>query len=401
MSKKGRSLHMKRHPTLRKIPIGLLKSADERETDEHLVKLYQRYMTGLIKGAWTRVEIASIVPGIIRYERGTVVETIEYEQDRRYAHILATQIRQGARPALTLYPGFSKDHKDRFICSDDLPAYYAYRNLGIKKVPAMILGSPEMSKESAILTKYADDGAAKELQLKAKNPTHVMLSLSDCMDRLEFSTALEKLIEPIDGCLLAIKAFDLPGDPESKVQYHETLYSIAYRMKEGLLALRTLDQEGFFLQGRPIVRSLYELFLNFYIDWLAPHQMGPILQSFSEISRLPKSTDKKRLEELVREKFGGLVGLCETVSQKGRLSPVGESGHEKIYSRLSPIAHQDFGVTQQYVALLAAGDQIAPPREEVEFLIETLDIVVCATITRILDDVGAAKDAVEPEEDAA
>jgi len=71
------------------------------------------------------------------------------------------------------------------------------------------------------------------------------------------------------------------------------------------------------------------------------------------------------------------------------MSPLGEAGHERIYSKLSPIAHQDFGVTQQYVHLLASGKEVAPSQEESDFLIRTLDVLVCAAAYRILDDVGA------------
>jgi hypothetical protein len=39
-----------------------------------------------------------------------------------------------------LYRGVFGASKDRLVCSDDLVVYYAYRQLGIASVPAMILG---------------------------------------------------------------------------------------------------------------------------------------------------------------------------------------------------------------------------------------------------------------------
>jgi hypothetical protein len=389
MKNKSRPFHLKRHPTLQEVSIELLKVDGNREHDAHFIKLYQNYLTGSLKGAWTRVEATSIVAGLIKHDHGKLKEIIEYDQDKAAAHIMAAEIRRGLRPAITLYPGFLPIHSDKFICVDDMATFYAYRQLGISKIPALILGSPKLSNESAILSSYTPDGSAKNLHLVSKDLEYALISLGADISDLPFTTAISQLISHVDGCLAAISAFDLPAEPDQKIQYHETLYSIAYRMKEGLIAMRLLDENGLLLQGRSVVRTMYELSLNFYLDWLAPHIVGPLLQSLSDIGRLPKSEDKKKLEQLLRKRFGGLVDLCETVAAKGRMSPVGEVGHERIYGRLSPVAHQDFSVTQQYVHSLSEGKRPESPREEVEFLIRVLDIAVCNTVSRILDDVGA------------
>jgi hypothetical protein len=389
MKKPKWPFHLKRHPTLHEVPIGGLHSDDTREHDTHFVRLYQSYMQGRIKGRWTRIHLDFVLPGLIKHEKGKVLERIEYPQDKEHAYLIAAQIRKGSRPALTLYPSFLDEHKGKLICCDDLVSFYAYESLGIKTVPALVLGKSDLGSESAIVSKFTKDGSIRDLELAAKNRTHAMMSLGGGKD-LPFGKAAQKLSSHIELCLESITAFDQHEEAERKVRYHETLFSIAYRFKEGLAALEALDERGFLLQGRPIVRSLYELFLNFYLDWLCPEQMGPLLQTLAEVGRLPGTDERRKLEKLVRERFGGLVDLCETVSQKGRMSPLGEVGHERIYSRLSPVAHQDFSVTQEYVHLLSSGNPVVPSQEEIEFLINVLDIVICATANRILDDVGAA-----------
>jgi hypothetical protein len=386
--KTRRPFHLKRHPTLQQTPIDQLHLDNEREYDAYFIASYQKYLQGKLKGAWTRVKITSIVPGLIKHKNGRVSEIIEYAEDRAFAASLSAEIRKGMRPSLTLYPGYLNEHKGKLICADDLATFYAYRDLGVNMVPSLILGKAFRGTESQIISKFSADGSVSDLELFAQNPTHAMTTL-DCGNAISFSDALRKLSSYMDLCLEALAAFDIPENSETKVRYHETLNSIAYRFREGLKALGVLHEKKLLLQGRPIVRSMYELFLNFYLDWLCPHQMGPLLQSMAEISRLPKGKNRQKLYKLVRERFGGLVDLCEVVAEKGRMSPLGEAGHERIYSKLSPIAHQDFGVTQQYVHLLASGKEVAPSQEESDFLIRTLDVLVCAAAYRILDDVGA------------
>jgi hypothetical protein len=159
---------------------------------------------------------------------------------------------------------------------------------------------------------------------------------------------------------------------------------------EALAAIDLLLRSRLEHQIRPLVRSTYELFLNFYLDWLSPEQVGLVMQSVALLARTDsKAPEYGDLEEKVKRVFGGLANLCRNAAEKGRLSPLGSEMHERIYSGLSPIVHQDFGVAHEYGAALESGRPEKLGRKELLEIIRWLDIITAATIVRILDDVGA------------
>jgi hypothetical protein len=175
------------------------------------------------------------------------------------------------------------------------------------------------------------------------------------------------------------------------VHYHQTLHSVAYRVVEGLAAIELLYENKMHHQMRPLVRSLYELFLNFYIDWLCPEQVGPLLQSLALLKQLaPNSAEAQNLKKAVESTYLGLVDVCSNASAKANLSPLGRLFHESIYPILSQVVHQDFSVMQEYAMTLEAGLPNNMSQSELTTTIRWLDFIVTATSIRILDDVGAA-----------
>jgi hypothetical protein len=382
---------------LHSVDLKSLKSNDQRDSDDHFVKQYVRYLGGKILGARTRADIGSIVPGFFRRESSGASEYVFEAPEEKYVELEAHDIRRGFRPHLLLYRGVFGDSNNRLVCSDDLVVYAAYRQLGIVKVPAMILGKQrDLLIESAICTRTnPSDGIARFESTCAVLPTAYNSILGDRFESGSIDTlaALTSLKEAAIFACEKIKLFhtnEAAGDT-GFIHYHHTLYSVAYRLAEGIAAIKLLVENEVTLQIRPLVRSIYELFLNFYIDWLCPEQMGPLLQALAIIRQAPD--DQPGLQELtesVREIYKGLVEICGNASAKGTLSPLGTHFHNIAYPVLSQIIHQDFRVTHEYISSLEEGTPKQLGRAELKPLVQWLDVIVTATVMRIADDVGAS-----------
>ncbi len=370
-------------------------SKDKREWDDHFLKLYGRYLEGKSLGLWTRVEIDKVVPGF--YKRNSIgqAEYILEEIDPKHVAGIVYDIRKGFRPGLVLYRGVFGESEGKLICSDDVYAYYAYREVGIHLVPSMILGPRELLVESAIATRTSqkDHEARFDSTIPILHKAYPSaFGPSDIVDEPEFTSAVRKLKAIADLAAAKVKEFHISDNKNGAdvVHYHQSLHSVAYRMAEALTAIELLFENGLGHQLRPLVRSLYELFLNFYLDWLCPEQVGPLLQSLALLKQLsPDSAEAQNLRRAIESTYKGLVDVCNNASAKANLSPLGKIFHENAYPTLSQIVHQDFSVLQEYVMTLETG---APKRldiSELRVLVRWLDLIVTATASRILDDVGA------------
>jgi hypothetical protein len=129
----------------------------------------------------------------------------------------------------------------------------------------------------------------------------------------------------------------------------------------------------------------------FHIDWLCPEQVGPLLQSLAILKQLPPNSEHaQKLRKAIDATYKGLVDICSNASAKANLSPLGKQFHESAYPILSQIVHQDFSVMQEYVMTLEAGTPKNLDQSELRTLIRWLDLIVTATSSRVLDDVGAS-----------
>jgi hypothetical protein len=103
----------------------------------------------------------------------------------------------------------------------------------------------------------------------------------------------------------------------------------------------------------------------------------------------PTDPEIPGLRCVVEKTYGRLARLCTNAAEKGRLSPLGNTMHQRIYPDLSGVVHQDFGVTLEYSSTLETGAPQVMAHSEVLQNIRWLDVIVAATVTRINDDVGA------------
>jgi hypothetical protein len=335
-----------------KMPLADLKVDETAPTDEQFVGLYSKYLTGKLTDVRTRIDIRTILPGFFQVnEQGSYENAgLQYEEWAIDSEIWNIQL--GFRPSVFLYKAFVGPGKNKLICSDDLLAFHAYRKLGIRYIPAVILGKhPECLHESGICTRGDRTSGAIIFNSLIVHKHALVPSLAgdpDNFEKLDFTDLLRTLIRYVESTREAVSAFHRSSG-EVAIHYHHTLYSVLCSLEQLLHAVELLLSNGLERQIRPLVRSAYDLFLNFYIDWLYPEKMGALLQALAILSRLDKSrTEYATLDVAIRKTFGGLVDILMNQSEKGRISPLGSKVHQAIYSELSPGVHQDFGVTQEF-----------------------------------------------------
>jgi hypothetical protein len=382
----------KRHPETVLMPLSQIKVDKDRPLDPAFVEIYGKYLSGKITGAFTRVDIDLIIPGFFRRQESGEYSHLGDSESQEITQRFMFDVKCGFRPSLCVYKAHIGPAKGKFICSDDVVSYNAYKQLGIRRVPVTVLGNhPELLNESAIITRgNPDSKAISFVSLFAHKVSAAQSCLGDdnTLKKLKAVDALSALDDFLQSTEVQIKAFHISGRKGDEIYYHHTLYSIIYRLREILSAVSLLLSNGLAYQIRRLIRSAYDLFLNFYVDWLSPEKVGLVLQGLSALSESGSDADKVRLERIMKAKFGSLIEIFGNQFEKGRISPLGPDFHRRIYSALSPSVHQDFGVTLDYGNALESGKPYEMTQEELMANLRWLDLVVCATASRVLDDVG-------------
>lgn len=386
-------------PTER-IPIDKITARDEVEVDNLFSDRYEKYQKGKLKAYATRISINRIKPGFYRPTKNG----LEYKCDKKVRdHIdyLKDLIRMGNRPTLYLYGNINSTDSEVFLCPDDVNVYHAYKELNIVKPPVIILGSKNNLEESCYVIKamkctYNDRTEHFDSFFSV---THELQPSLLGVEKPPIQECFDKLIEAVQGTKQRIKEFHKGG--AVKLHYHHTMYSILQRTEESLIAMRLLFNESLCVNAGTVVRSLYELSLTFYIDWLGPEQIYKYLQ----MSSVMKAKDWEKycddtLKEQIKEglsksdakllkdaKMRGFL-LASKVSEKARIFPFGEDHHQDVYSFLSKIAHHDFSMTARYTHTLEHGDESVFNKDIMETSIYCADFFVAAIITRIIEDIG-------------
>lgn len=183
----------------------------------------------------------------------------------------------------------------------------------------------------------------------------------------------------------------------SGLHYHQTLFSILYRLIENLQAIKLLIANGYYYQAVCLLRSTYEMSLDFYVDWLAPEQIGFWLQVHARVDRVgfkmamelahPKENSKKN--KFLAEQKSYCYNFLSNVSNKARLSPLGRSFYNEVYTFSSEVVHQDFNMTEIYSELMESPTSKTFDGEAAVTLIRCLDIITAKICHRIRQDIGA------------
>ncbi len=376
--------------------------ARDVEHDEFFFKKYCDYLEGKLKGYITRVSISRIAPGFYKRTKNSWEHVVD-DVPQKDVEYIASTIRGGYRPALHLYHNPNKDSQFDFVCADDVCTYYAYSYLGISKPPAIILGSKKGLEESALTMKgfkctYNPFTHFIFSMEKVNRDSFLSLLGSEVSD--DIPRELSKLENYIEVLKSEFRQFH--SKERSDVSYHQIMFGILVRASELLRAIRILISEGLVIQSSNLVRSLYELSLNFYLCWLSPHEITRMVQLSSvmsenewkkECDRTVKEQISRKLDrhsaEKIKEAKLYQFNVTKSVIEKARLSPFGESYYKDVYSFLSDIAHHDFSMSARYKGSLEHGDDAVYDSDVRNSIVRIVDFCIAKIFIRIADDIGS------------
>ena len=359
--------------------------------DELFTKKYTKYDSGEENAYMTRVSISKIKPGF--YIRKTkrwkyVIDKVSQKD----VDNMTNEIRTGYKKALHIYKNQNDKCSYDYVCPDDVVIYKAYRQLKINKVPVIILGNIKELEESALIAKgflINDKYVQYIYSKKIKNQKFVSLLLGNEKDR-NISLELNKLYEYINKLKTDYRIFHLSDNQE--IHYHNIVFSILIRTLEFIKSIQLLVDNNLYLPAISTARSLYELSLNFYLCWLCP--------SFLPFIQLASSASNKELEKIWEDMYKGenkesfmkvmkyQYNLAESVIEKAKISPLGESYYKYFYSSFSKIVHHDFSVHARYKNTLIHGDEVIYDEDLKESLLIMIDTCVTLIYTRVRDEIG-------------
>lgn len=309
----GMSIYeMKRLPPIVMVDRAKIESRYDKK-DEFFTRLYDNHLKSKKKAALTRFSISRITPGFYEEKSDGSLGHTRNKVDVNDIKSVAMSILAGIRSELFIYK-HPKLNSDSFSCPDDEVVYEAYSQLGLVKVPVVLLDYDDSDlEESAIIiqirqtpkgTKHFFD---KPFSHKFNSiPSFLGLESSKC-----FSSSMNLLIERASETLEKLRKFHISG--QLNIHYHHTLASILHRVIQSIKAIKLLATEKLYDQAYNQIRVLYELSLNFYLDWLAPERIGPYLQLYAVSSK----QDWKEFKE----------GVCSNARKDGWDNELTETLH--------------------------------------------------------------------------
>lgn len=386
-------------PTL-KISIDEIISNKNIIEDEIFLKKYLRLLKGEKQALLTRISIREIKNGFYR-RSGSTVESITDQVSQEELEYTEDLIRSGHRPEIYVYKNIYPNTPEKYIAPDDSAVYQAYSSLKIEMIPAIVLETSTDLEESAYEIRalnYKDEhlGIFINSTLSKKESRYVHSILGKEISR-NHAEELEKLRQYASKLSEKVKMFHNNYMPN--LHYHQTLFSILYRLSENLEAIKLLISNGYYFQAVCLLRSAYEISLDFYVDWLAPEQIGFWLQVHSRVNRdgLNKALELahpigNKTDKLISERKSYCYNLLSKVSNKADISPLGKKFYNDVYTFSSEVIHQDFNMTEIYSKLMDNPNSETFNEKSTTTLIRCLDLITAKICARIEKDIGIAKD---------
>lgn len=379
----------------------LKKDEDKYKHDPVFHSLYIDLLLGKRDAALTRMSLSRIQSGFLDENATKSPKLVEDHVDKEVVNSLSLYIRGGLRHALFLYKSRISSEFD-FFCSDDSNAFYAYKQLGMAKVPVVLLDYDVSDLEDSAICisypNYKDQHFVITGTLSTPEENRRIVSFFIKDKRQNIANLASKLESITSETLEHLSTFHLEAGVQ--IHYHHTLASILFRIKQSLHAIRLLAEDNLLDQIIIQIRAIYELLLNFYIDWLAPEDIGPYTQLFSITTRKAwgemrkEYYNEKRKEEWSNAQIKALMqgdnrlyDLLTKVSEKAKINPLGPRHHD-LYGFLSRFAHQDFFVTARHAHILNNPQELKDDPEFLKYLKVYLDIIVAQIIHCIKDDLG-------------
>lgn len=369
--------------------------------DEIFHSRYVAFLRGKLPIHETRVSLIHIRRGLWKRTGSEWVLTDDLAADRANVKYVVEMVRLGSRPILHLYENPNPIDNKRFVCTDDTVVHAAYELLGISKVPVALMGKPRDLEESSLSIRSFPRNGRDPIPLLDGTVavTHETAPSILGLKRYETGDSLRRLIAAIRDLKDQLRAFHQPG--ATKLHYHHTLYSVLLRAEECLDSMRILIDAGRPLIAAGLLRSLHELALVFYVDWLAPGHTYRYLQMASVNSEkdFESKCETWRKEEVaagtsiidaknIKDAHMRAFRLCCVVGERARLFPLGEKFQKDIYSFLSDVIHHDFSMTARYTHTLDHGDEAVYHSDATATIVHVADLLVGAIVSRIREDIG-------------
>ncbi|WP_155623944.1 hypothetical protein [Burkholderia territorii] len=394
--------NIRRTPTIHAVPLDDIHSPSYAiEPDEVFVRQYQNYIRGRTNAYYTRICEKDIFAGYYRddAEAAPVVQSTPDEIiDARCA-----QIRGGRRPTILLRENHDVADAPRFFCCDSLTALAAYRRLGFSLVPAAIFSTqvPPGLTHSAFEVSIATNLGDTSPRVAGFRPCKVDSLLATRLDDLTFPDALVFLEQRVENVLEKLQSFHADG--YETLHYHDMLHSTLVRTRDYLSGARLLLNAGLHSQAISLYRSLYELHLNFYVDWLAPENSWMELayavnvdsrylnRLSTELSEsFSRGRPKQQAEQLTKRALL-LARWLGIVKNKASFVPVGIGLHDVYYGYLSSVQHQDFREAANHANRFRSEDYQAVDAECQDWLRQLVNITVSETLELVESDIGKPK----------
>jgi len=390
---------LNRRPLTISIPASQIHCRNGLIDDEVFSKKYSQFSNGKKQALLSRIPLENIINGFFRRNNGKF-EFIEDPVRRDMVDHAKAMIRSGRRPELYIYKNIVSSSEIPYIAPDDTHAYIAYKELGIQSVPVVILEVSTDLEESAFQIRhqlYHEENLGAFICATSSLPeqTHYHSILGES----SFSSndaSLAHIQLSIDKLIEKLKAFH--GEYSSGIHYHRTLFSILFRLSENIQAIRLLIDNRFYYQAVALLRSIYEISLDFYVDWLAPEQVGFWLQTHSAVDRkglkmafqLAAPSDNAKKNKFWEESMRYCYDFLSTARNKAEMSPLGRRFYDEVYTFTSEVIHQDFKMTEAYALFMENPEHRSFDAEAITTLITCVDMIAGKDYSRILQDIGTA-----------
>lgn len=392
------------------VPLDQIKGPEDRTDDEFFLSRYTAFLLGKTPIHESRMSLGLIRRGFWK-RSASCWQLIEDPISEADISDVAATVRLGFRPVLHLYENPNEEDTKRFVCADDMVAHTVYERLGLKKVPVALMAKPRDLEESCLSVRcFPRGGKSHTPLLDGVVPvTHDQVPSILGMEKLAVSVSMERLHKILAETKSSLKQFHTPGS--TTLHYHHTIYSVLVRSQECIDAMRVLLEAGKPLTAAALLRSLHELALVFYIDWLAPGHMYRYLQMASvqsekqweirceqwrkaDVTNGTPILDAKNIKDAHMRAFR----LASVVGERARLFPLGDRFQTDVYSFLSDVIHHDFSMAARYAYTLDHGDEAVYEGDVGRTIVHLADILVAAIVSRIRDDIGGPTEALRNDD---
>ena len=386
------------------IPLDKIAPRDDLVEDEIFLAKYTAFLVGKTSLHETRISLSSIRRGFWKQVAG---EWKHIEDPLPAGHLedVIALVRLGDRPALHIYESPYPNDDKRFVCADDCVTHRAYETLGIAKVPVVLMAKPRALEESCLSLRCFPRAGKDNIALLEGivSVTHEAVPSVLGKNRPPTIESLERLLLSLANTKESLKRFHQPG--ATKLHYHHTLYSVLLRAQDAIEGMKLLIAADKPLTAAGLLRSLYELVLVFYADWLAPNLTYRYLQiaavqtekqwkrrceewQTADIASGTNALDAKNIKDAHMRAFR----LGCVIGERARLFPLGESFQRDVYGFLSDVIHHDFSMTARYAYTLDHGDDAVYHDGVTQTIAHLADILVAAIVVRVQDDIGNSTD---------